>query len=32
VIPAGSIPAISPLALLLLCVALAIAGAIVQRH
>jgi uncharacterized repeat protein (TIGR01451 family) len=32
VIPAGSIPAISPLALLLLCAALAIAGAIVQRH
>jgi uncharacterized repeat protein (TIGR01451 family) len=32
VIPAGSIPAISPLALLLLCAALAIAGAIMQRH
>jgi uncharacterized repeat protein (TIGR01451 family) len=32
VIPASNIPAISPLALLLLCVALAIAGAITQRH
>ena len=32
VIPAANIPAISPLALLMLCVALAIAGAITQRH
>jgi uncharacterized repeat protein (TIGR01451 family) len=32
VIPASNIPAISPLALLLLCIALAAAGAIVQRH
>jgi uncharacterized repeat protein (TIGR01451 family) len=32
VIPAGSIPAISPLALLMLCVALAAAGAIALRH
>jgi uncharacterized repeat protein (TIGR01451 family) len=32
VIPAGNIPAISPLALLMLCMALAAAGAITQRH
>jgi hypothetical protein len=32
VIPAANIPAISPLALLLLCIALAAAGAITQRH
>jgi uncharacterized repeat protein (TIGR01451 family) len=32
VIPAANIPMISPLALLLLCIALAAAGAIVQRH
>jgi len=32
VIPAANIPAISPLALLMLCMALAAAGAIAQRH
>jgi uncharacterized repeat protein (TIGR01451 family) len=32
VIPASNIPAVSPLALLLLCIALAAAGAISQRH
>ncbi len=32
VIPAGNIPAISPLALLMLCMALAAAGAITLRH
>ena len=32
VIPAGNIPMISPLSLLLLCIALAIAGAFVQRQ
>jgi uncharacterized repeat protein (TIGR01451 family) len=32
VIPASQVPMISPLALLLLCIALAAAGAIVQRH
>jgi uncharacterized repeat protein (TIGR01451 family) len=32
VIPAANIPMISPLSLLLLCIALAIAGAFVQRH
>ncbi len=32
VIPAANIPAISPLALLMLCIALAAAGAITQRH
>jgi hypothetical protein len=32
VVPAANIPAISPLTLLMLCIVLAAAGAITQRH